>query len=89
MESIPRTPSRALGVRVRELRLEAGLSQHDLAQLAALHPSNIGRIERGAVNPSLETLAHLARGLDCSVSDLTAYVRAPAPTLGSARLAAS
>ncbi|WP_449278453.1 helix-turn-helix domain-containing protein [Leucobacter sp. GX24907] len=76
---ISRTPARALGVRLREIRLEADLSQQDLARISALHPSHVGRIERGSVNPSLETLTQLAGALGCTVSDLTAYVVTPPP----------
>ena len=39
---------RRLGDRVRQARIELGVSQRMLARIAGLHPSTIGRIERGA-----------------------------------------
>lgn len=71
-----RLPARAVGSRVRELRTRLGISQQDLAELAFLHPSNLGKLERGAANPNLDTLTRLAVALETTVSDLTCYVSA-------------
>lgn len=74
---ITRTPTRALGAKVRELRQDHGLSQQALAERAQVHASNLGKIERGLANPSIETIVRLARALDTSVSVLTEYITAP------------
>ena len=47
---------RALGKRIRELRLERGYSQEKLAELANIHENHIRRIEGGTANPSSELL---------------------------------
>lgn len=49
-----------LGARLRELRLEAGLTQADLARRTGIHRPNIARVEAGRHTPSLETLSRLA-----------------------------
>lgn len=62
--------TRVVGERVRTIRRERGISQQDLADLAALHATNIGQLERGKGNPKLDTLARIAMALDTSVADL-------------------
>jgi transcriptional regulator with XRE-family HTH domain len=55
---------------VRRLRLEAALSQEDLAAKAGLHPTYISRLERGLRAPSLVVVAQLAEALSKSLSEL-------------------
>ena len=52
-----------LGARLRELRLEAGLTQAELARRTGIHRPNIARVEAGRHTPSLETLARLATAI--------------------------
>jgi DNA-binding XRE family transcriptional regulator len=52
-----------LGARLRELRLEAGLTQAELARRTGIHRPNIARVEAGRHTPSLETLARLASAI--------------------------
>lgn len=69
--SKPRSPEHAaLGEAVRRLRLEAGLSQEQLAERAATDLTQIGGIERGVRNPSYTTLVRLADALETSVGEL-------------------
>jgi transcriptional regulator with XRE-family HTH domain len=49
-----------LGERVRQRRQELGLSQEDMANLAEMHWTNWGKIERGQANPSLTTILRVA-----------------------------
>lgn len=56
--------------RLREVRKEAGLSQARLSELAGLDRSYISNLERGLANPSLLTMARLARIVGKSVADL-------------------
>jgi transcriptional regulator with XRE-family HTH domain len=54
----------AFGQRLRELRTEHGLSQDDLAGRTGVHPTAIGRLERGGREPRLKTILCLARCLN-------------------------
>ena len=60
----------ALGKNVRELREQKRLTQEALAELSGLDPSYISGIERAVRNPSVLSLARLADGLDCTVSEV-------------------
>lgn len=53
-----------LGARIREERLRFAVSQMELADLASLHFTNLGKIERGQANPSLSTLLRIAGALN-------------------------
>lgn len=52
-----------LGARLRKLRLEAGLTQAELARRTGIHRPNIARVEAGRHTPSLETLTRLATAI--------------------------
>jgi transcriptional regulator with XRE-family HTH domain len=58
------------GARLRELRLERGLSQEALAAQAGIHRTYVGGIELGLRNPALENIARLARALRVSLGEL-------------------
>jgi len=60
------------GERIRTLRTERGLSQEQLAELADLHRTFIGRIERGETNVTLENIKRLAKGLNVPLVKLFA-----------------
>jgi transcriptional regulator with XRE-family HTH domain len=63
------------GQRVRQLRLARQLTQEGLAELARLHPTYIGGIERGERNVSLDNLLKIARALGEHPSALFADFR--------------
>lgn len=71
LEHDARAASIAFGKRVRTLREAKGMSQDGLSHATDIHPTAIGRIERGAREPRLTTILRLARGLDCPPGDLT------------------
>ncbi len=60
----------ALGRAIREIRLSKGISQEQLALMAELDRSYVGRIERGDNNAALLTLMRLAAALDLTVAKL-------------------
>lgn len=64
------TPQVEFGDRLRQLRLESGLSQEQLADLAALDRSYVGSVERGERNISLDNICKLASALGLPPSDL-------------------
>jgi len=49
-----------LGERIRLARGALGLSQESVADLAQMHVTNFGKIERGVANPSLHTIVRIA-----------------------------
>jgi transcriptional regulator with XRE-family HTH domain len=70
--SKPRSPEHAaLGEAIRRLRLDAGISQEQLAERAETDLTQVGGIERGVRNPSYTTLLRLAKALDTSVGAIT------------------
>ncbi|HEX6780861.1 MAG TPA: helix-turn-helix transcriptional regulator [Solirubrobacterales bacterium] len=70
--SKPRSPEHAaLGDAVRQLRLEAEMSQEDLAAAAGTDLTQVGGVERGVRNPSYTTLLRMAAALGTSVGALT------------------
>ncbi len=58
------------GDHLRELRQQRALSQEGLAELAGLHRTYLGGIERGERNVSLINLAAIASALDLPLSAL-------------------
>jgi len=52
-----------LGKRLRALRLEAGLTQAEVARRTGIHRPNIARVEGGRHTPSLDTLNRLAEAI--------------------------
>ena len=58
------------GTRLRDLRLQRELSQERLAELAGLHRTYLGGIERGERNVSLINLVAIANALDLPLSTL-------------------
>ena len=62
----------AFGAALRHLRLERGHSQEALADLAGLHRTYVGSVERGERNISLENIHALAEALGVEPSALFA-----------------
>jgi transcriptional regulator with XRE-family HTH domain len=58
------------GLRIKKLRLEKHLSQEELAELAKVHRTYIGMVERGEKNVTLTTITKLSKALDITVYDL-------------------
>ena len=59
-----------LGENIKHFRKMRGFSQEKLAELANLHRTYVGGVERGERNISLLNLIHLADALEVSVADL-------------------
>ena len=62
-----------IGNRVRELRTAQGIpSQEELGELAGLHRTFIGRVERGETNITIDSLARILRALSVTLSEFFA-----------------
>ncbi len=58
------------GRKLRTVRLEKGLSQEKLAEIAGLHRTFVSMVERGKRNVTLATVEKLAKALEVSLADL-------------------
>ena len=56
-----------VGLNIRTIREERGLSQEKLAALADLHRAYIGQIERGEKNIGLRNLEKIAKALGADI----------------------
>lgn len=64
------TLRRIIGGNIRLLRKARGWSQEELGERAALSYKFVGEIERGAANPSLDSLLGIANALNVEVAKL-------------------
>ncbi|MBP1625928.1 MAG: putative transcriptional regulator [Holophagaceae bacterium] len=55
---------------LRSIRKQKGLSQEDLADLAHLHRTYVGSVERGERNISIDNMETLALALDTSLAEM-------------------
>jgi transcriptional regulator with XRE-family HTH domain len=60
----------AFGQAIKEVRLEKGVSQEDLAHACGLDRSYMGGVERGERNPSLKNILRIAEGLGVPPTEL-------------------
>jgi transcriptional regulator with XRE-family HTH domain len=56
-----------IGLNIRRIREEQGLSQEELGAIADLHRAYIGQIERGEKNIGLQNLEKIANALNVDV----------------------
>ena len=56
--------------RLRQIRLTKGLSQEALADLAGLHRTYVGSVERGERNVSIDNMERLAEALGVDIFEL-------------------
>lgn len=58
------------GSKIKEFRIQKGLTQKQLGEKCGIADSNIRKYENGKQNPKIETLQKIADALEVSVSDL-------------------
>src|SRR5437764_14915405 len=68
---------RSLANRIKELRLERGISQEELAHRSGLSRTGMGFLETGKRWPRLDTLMSVADGLNITVDELLKGVHKP------------
>jgi transcriptional regulator with XRE-family HTH domain len=56
--------------RLRQIRQSQGLSQEELADLAGLHRTYVGSVERCERNISIDNMERLAKALNVDITDL-------------------
>ncbi len=69
--------TREFGSRIRTIRKELAMSQEELGDVAGLHRTYIGHLERGEVNPSLINILRVAKALKVDPSSLVSGLKIP------------
>lgn len=69
--------TKAFGERVRQRRLELGLSQEAAAVRCGIHWTQLGKVERGQRSLRLETIVKIAAGLDSDSGKLVSGLPLP------------
>lgn len=61
---------KVVGENIRQIRISKSLSQEEVAYTADIPVNQIGRIERGEINPTISTLYVIADALDTPLASL-------------------
>lgn len=72
-------PRRSLGLRIKELRAEYGLTQEELAERSGLFRTYMSRIESGSANPTLTMLYQISSAFAVDVRELLSPPAGPIP----------
>lgn len=59
-----------IGQRIKQQRMEKGLTQERLSEAIGVGPSHMSHIESGSTVPSLEVFISILNVLDCSADEL-------------------
>ncbi|WP_082135155.1 helix-turn-helix domain-containing protein [Puniceibacterium sp. IMCC21224] len=73
----------AVGLRIRQLRMESGHSQQSFSEAAGMSNNYAWRVEAGRQNLNLKTLSRIAFALGISMSDLLNGIDADPKTIGT------
>lgn len=65
-----RQQSEHISRRIRELRIERGLTVQELAYRCDMERSNVSRLEAGRTNPTLRTLCAVCTALEVPLAEL-------------------
>jgi transcriptional regulator with XRE-family HTH domain len=69
-KTFDKAPAVAFGNVIRAMRLERGIAQEELAAMAEVERSHMGKIERGTHMPNLVLILKLAKALQCKPGKL-------------------
>lgn len=61
------------GKNLKRYRLEAGLTQEDLAEKINLHQTTVAKLELGKINPSLKNIYIITRALGIKLSNIVDF----------------
>lgn len=56
--------------RLKQIRQSRGLSQEELAEIAGLHRTYVGSVERGERNVSIDNMERLSKALEVDITEL-------------------
>lgn len=59
-----------IGQRIRQKRIERGITQEKLSELVGIGPSHMSHIESGSTVPSFEVFISILNALNCSADEL-------------------
>ena len=66
--------AKTIGLRLRARREELGYSQEKVSELADMHPTYIGQLERGEKNATIETVERICVALDYPMDRLFEHI---------------
>lgn len=64
-----------LGERIQQLRKEHGFSQEKLAHRANIHRSHLGKIERGEISVTIESVAKVADAFEMTLEEVFKHLQ--------------
>lgn len=64
-----------VGERIKNRRKEKGWTQEQLAEKAGMHPTYIGKLERGEKSLTLDSLENVVIALDTTYEELFRYIK--------------
>jgi transcriptional regulator with XRE-family HTH domain len=67
---VPSNARRIFAQRLRQIRHIQGLSQEELADMAGLHRTYVGSVERSERNVSIDNMERLANALEVDITEL-------------------
>lgn len=68
---------KSVGENIRQIRISKSLSQEEVAYEADIPVNQIGRIERGEINPTISTLYVISKALNTSLASIVTVVEQP------------
>jgi len=69
-KSMSKIESKKLGKNMRRIRVEKGMSQGDICRALKLDRAHVSNIENGKQNPTLDTIAKIAKALGVTSDQL-------------------
>jgi transcriptional regulator with XRE-family HTH domain len=67
--------ARQLGLVIRDLRIQAGMSQIIFGEKCGFYQTYLSRIENGSANPTINAIEVIAKALNLSIFELMDKVR--------------
>jgi len=74
MDDIQKALAKAVGAEIRRLRLNAGMTQEDLADEAAMTTNYVSLVELGNTNVTVTAATRIARALRVKLSEILVTV---------------